>query len=60
MRQDSPHMNKNFQLRLVKSPIAQANHKSVININKIHNKNYKLKENQISKFKEDDYERLGL
>lgn len=59
MRQDSAQMNQNLQLKLVRSPIAQTNPKSVINISKIYNKNSKTKENQISKFKEDDYERLG-
>ena len=60
MRQDSPQMNQNFRLRLVKSPIAQTNPKSVINLSKIYNKNSNSKDNQISKLKEDRYEKLGL
>jgi len=59
MRQESPQMNQNIQLRFVKSPIAQANPKSIINLNKIYNKNLKQKENPIGKFREDEYERSG-
>jgi len=60
MRNDSPQMNQNFKLRLVKSPLAQANPKGVVNIRQIYNKSSKLKDNHISKIKEDEFERLGL
>jgi len=59
MRHESPPNNQNLQLKLVKSPIGQANPKSVTNISKIYNKNNKFKDNHLSKFKDDVNETVG-
>lgn len=60
MRKESPlQMNQNLQLKLIKSPLGNANAKSMIALSKIYNKNLKLKENQNAIFKETEYDKIG-
>lgn len=56
---EEPQTNKNYQLKLVKSTLAMIDPKSKIIRSKLDNKNIKMKENQNSKVKDVEYEKIG-
>ena len=56
MKQEISPNSPNIQLKFIKSSIAQPNPKSVLNLNNIYNKNFKIKNTPNIKFKESEFD----